>query len=86
MDGEVITHKYNTTSAVGLGNPPLAGHELAHPGVGPTVVEGEVVTHKYYQWVCVTLLLQGMSCLTLGWDQQWWRVRWSPTSTTSRSD
>ena len=48
VDGEVITHKYNTTSAVGLGNPPLAGHELAHPGVGPTVVEGEVVTHNYY--------------------------------------
>ena len=42
------------------------------------MVESEVVTHKYY---CFTLLLQGMIWLTLEWDQQWWRVRWSPTST-----
>jgi hypothetical protein len=31
--------------------------------VGPTVVEGEVVTHKYYQWVCFTLLFQAVCFL-----------------------
>jgi hypothetical protein len=48
---------------VGLINSPLAGHEQPHPGVGPTVVEGEVVTHKYYQWVCFTLLFQAVCFL-----------------------
>jgi Innexin len=32
-------------------------------GGGGDVVEGEMVTHKYYQWVCFTLFFQAMCFL-----------------------
>jgi len=35
------------------------GEEVSNPGVGPVSVEDEIVEHKYYQWVCFTLFLQG---------------------------
>ena len=40
-----------------------AGMNAAHPGVGPVVEEGEIVSHKYYQWVCFTLFFQAMCFL-----------------------
>lgn len=40
------------------------GWEVAHPGVAPVLnYEEEVVEHKFYQWVCFTLFVQGVCFL-----------------------
>jgi len=40
------------------------GWEVPHPGVAPVInYEEEVVEHKFYQWVCFTLFLQGVCFL-----------------------
>lgn len=36
------------------------GTHVAHPGVDQSTPNKERVYHKYYQWVCFTLFLQGM--------------------------
>jgi len=40
------------------------GWEVPHPGVAPVLnYEEEVVEHRFYQWVCFTLFLQGICFL-----------------------
>ena len=43
----------------------VLGHDLSHPGVNPLhqLGEGEkIIQHKYYQWVCFTLVFQAILC------------------------
>lgn len=36
------------------------GLDVAQPGVGPPAVGEQLKYHKYYQWVCIVLFLQGL--------------------------